>query len=114
MLAPRARRASPQRGWTWTDGAAFAARRKGILAPWRPADGTTRPGGSTFQSLLRRTGSTEVDYLNGEIVLLGRLHDVATPANEMLQVTIRRMAHNGTAPGSLHAQELLDALDGHP
>ena len=101
-------------GWTWTDGAAFAARRKGILAPWRPADGTTRPGGSTFQSLLRRTGSTEVDYLNGEIVLLGRLHDVATPANEMLQVTIRRMAHNGTAPGSLHAQELLDALDGHP
>ncbi len=100
--------------WTWTDAAAFAARRKGILAPWRPADGTTRPGGSTFQSLLRRTGSTEVDYLNGEIVLLGRLHGVATPTNELLQATIRRMAQNGTAPGSLHAQELLDAVDGHP
>ena len=26
-------------GWTWTDDASFAARRKGILAPWRPADG---------------------------------------------------------------------------
>ena len=61
-------------GWTWTDDASFAERRRGILAPWRPANGNDRVGGSTMQSLLRRTGSTEVDYLNGEIVLLGRLH----------------------------------------
>jgi 2-dehydropantoate 2-reductase len=100
--------------WNWTDDASFRERRRGILAPWRPADGTNRVGGSTLQSLLRRTGNTEVDYLNGEIVLLGRLHGIATPTNELLQATIRRLAQSASPPGSLHAQELLDALDGHP
>ena len=100
-------------GWPWTDDATFDARRRGVLAPWRPADGTNRVGGSTTQSLLRRTGSTEVDYLNGEIVLLGRLHGVATPANALLQATIRRMAIDGREPGGLHADDLLDTLATH-
>jgi len=46
--------------------------------------GQTRPGGSSWQSLRRATGDIETDYLNGEIVLLGRIHGVATPANELL------------------------------
>lgn len=101
-------------GWTWTDDASFAERRRGILAPWRPANGNDRVGGSTMQSLLRRTGSTEVDYLNGEIVLLGRLHGIETPANALLQETIRQMARTASAPSTLHAQDLLDALERHP
>jgi 2-dehydropantoate 2-reductase len=39
---------------------------------------------STWQSFARGAGS-EVDYLNGEVVLLGRLHGVPTPVNEALQ-----------------------------
>jgi 2-dehydropantoate 2-reductase len=69
-------------------------------------------GSSTWQSLLRHTGSTEVDYLNGEIVQLGRLHGVPTPVNALLQTTIRRLAVEGRAPGTLTADELLAALDG--
>ena len=36
-------------------------------------------GGSTWQSLQRGTGDSEVDYLAGEIVLQGRLHGRADP-----------------------------------
>ena len=50
-----------------------------IEARWRrwgvaDIDGRRRAGSSTWQSLARGTGALETDYLNGEIVLLGRLH----------------------------------------
>jgi 2-dehydropantoate 2-reductase len=48
-----------------------------------------RPDGkgpnSLGQSLVRGTSGLEVDYRAGEIVLLGRLHGVPTPANERVQ-----------------------------
>ena len=47
--------------------------------------GTPREGSSSWQSMLRGTGSSEVDYLNGEIVLLGALHGVSTPLNRAIQ-----------------------------
>jgi len=47
--------------------------------------GVRRGGGSSWQSVARGTGDIETDYLNGEIVLLGRLHGVATPANRVVQ-----------------------------
>ncbi len=59
------------------------AARRGDLVP-RPPGGTPR-GGSSWQSMTRRTGNVEADYLNGEIVLLGRRHGVATPVNDVLQ-----------------------------
>ncbi len=73
--APRARTCSPPPASTTsarpTTGPAAAT----CCASCRSTNGR-RPGGSTWQSLAR--GSTvEVDYLNGEIVLLGRLHGVA-------------------------------------
>lgn len=64
-------------------------------------------GGSSWQSLARGTGSVEADYLNGEIVLLGRLHGVPTPVNAMLQQLARRAAAAGSAPGSFDAADLL-------
>jgi 2-dehydropantoate 2-reductase len=97
-------------GWRWIDDAEFEARQHGLMPPWRPADGASRTGGSTWQSLLRHAGSTEVDYLNGEIVLLGRLHEVPAPANTLLQATVRRMAVEGREPGTVDAQDLLDRL----
>jgi 2-dehydropantoate 2-reductase len=66
-----------------------------------------RPGaGSTWQSLARGAGSIEVDFLNGEITLLGRLHGVPTPANETLQVLADRMAREQQAPGSISPDEV--------
>jgi 2-dehydropantoate 2-reductase len=54
----------------------------------------------------------EADHLNGEVVLLGRLHGVPTPVNELLQRTANRMARNRVAPGSVPVDELEAALDG--
>ena len=55
--------------------------RRGDRLRLQPVDGELRPGGSSWQSLARGVGTIETDYLNGEIVLLGRLHGVPTPAN---------------------------------
>jgi 2-dehydropantoate 2-reductase len=63
-------------------------------------------GGSTWQSLVRGSGSSEPDYLNGEVVLLGRLHGVPTPANEVLQLYVDRMAKNRQKPGDVSIEEL--------
>lgn len=49
----------------------------------KPIGATTRKGGSTWQSRARGK-PLETPYLNGEIVLLGRLHGVPTPANSQL------------------------------
>jgi 2-dehydropantoate 2-reductase len=64
-------------------------------------------GGSSWQSLVRGTGSIETDYLNGEIVLLGRLHGVPTPVNELLQRLSRQAAAVVATPGSVAAEDLL-------
>ncbi|MYK42806.1 MAG: ketopantoate reductase family protein, partial [Gammaproteobacteria bacterium] len=50
-----------------------------------PMQGFKRHGGSSLQSILRATGNIEVDYLNGEIVALGRKHGIPTPANLAVQ-----------------------------
>lgn len=68
--------------------------------------GYPRGGGSTWQSLERGTGNVETDYLNGEIVLLGRLWGVPTPANEVCQALAWRMARDRLAPGAFSAQQV--------
>jgi 2-dehydropantoate 2-reductase len=80
--------------------------RRGDLISMHPIDGERRGGGSTWQSLARGTGSLEVDHLNGEIVLLGRLHGIPTPVNELLQRTARHLAAVGAPPGSLPVADL--------
>jgi 2-dehydropantoate 2-reductase len=88
------------------------ARRAGRLNI-RPVAGRPRGGGSSWQSLQRGTGSIESDYLNGEIVLLGRQHGIATPVNTELQVLARDLARRGASPGALTVQEFLERLPGH-
>lgn len=85
-------------------------RRANLLQPGRIA-GQTRPGGSSWQSLRRGTGDIETDYLNGEIVLLGRIHGVATPANELLQRLARELAAARDAPGAVPATAILERLE---
>ena len=72
--------------------------------------GLTRGGGSSWQSLVRGTGSIEADYLNGEICLLGRLHGVPTPVNALLQRRANAAAAAGLNPGSTTEEELLAEL----
>jgi 2-dehydropantoate 2-reductase len=86
-----------------------AARRDGLLNV-RPIGDQPRPGGSSWQSLQRQSGSIETDYLNGEIVLIGRLHDVPTPANELLQRLANDMARRRTLPGVVPVEEFLARL----
>lgn len=78
----------------------------------RPIDGQRRPGGSSWQSLQRGTGTIETDYLNGEIVLLGRLHGLPTPANEALQRLARQFSVERRPPGSITEAEILALIAG--
>ena len=68
--------------------------------------GVPRSGGSSWQSLTRGTGDIESDYLNGEISLLGRLHGVPTPANDLLCQLANEAAREGRKPGSLSTADL--------
>ncbi len=76
-----------------------------------PIDGRTREGGSSWQSLRRHTGDIETDYLNGEIVRLGRMHDTPTPANWLVQTLARRAASARTQPATVAASTILAELD---
>jgi 2-dehydropantoate 2-reductase len=69
-----------------------------------------RPGGSTWQSLERATGTVETDYLNGEIVLLGRSLGIPVPANTLVQRRANEMAWTRQPPGSVSEAELLAEL----
>jgi 2-dehydropantoate 2-reductase len=72
--------------------------------------GRERTLGSSWQSLARGGGGIESDYLNGEVVLLGRLHGVATPVNALLQRHAGAAARDGRPPGSLDEAALLAEL----
>jgi 2-dehydropantoate 2-reductase len=68
-----------------------------VRGRYRMADipGARRGGSSTWQSIARGHTTIEADYLNGEIVLLGRLHGVPTPMNAL----VRRLANEAAARG---------------
>jgi len=70
-------------GITIGDAGAKDPRRKSFMQDQDIA-GVERVGSSSAQSLARNASSIETDYLNGEIVLLGRLHGVAVPINAQL------------------------------
>jgi 2-dehydropantoate 2-reductase len=72
----------------------------------RDIDGRARAGSSTWQSLSRGL-PLETDYLNGEIVLLGRLHGVHAPVNEALVHLAWEAAREGWPPGTLSPDDVL-------
>ena len=61
--------------------------------------GRPRLGGSSWQSAIRGRRSSETDYLNGEVVLLGAHHGVRTPLNRAVQRLAHRALRQGLAPG---------------
>jgi 2-dehydropantoate 2-reductase len=86
------------------DGDALARMR--AMSKPRVAGDRPRGGSSSWQSLARGSGSIEADWLNGEIVLLGRLHGVPTPVNEALQTLANEHAARRGRPGSVSRDEI--------
>jgi 2-dehydropantoate 2-reductase len=87
-----------------------------VIGRWRrldvrPIAGRERAGSSTRQSLARGAGTVETDYLNGEIVLLGRLHGVATPINTALCELSKRHLRERRPPATLSVGEVLSWAD---
>ncbi|HIG40558.1 MAG: 2-dehydropantoate 2-reductase N-terminal domain-containing protein [bacterium] len=80
--------------------------RRGNLVQMKRIEGQRRAGGSSWQSLANNKGDIESDFLNGEIVTLGRLHNIPTPANHVLQVLAATAAREGQAPGSIATDEI--------
>ncbi len=87
-------------GIDWLSDEEMRARRKGLLEHGQ-IRGAARVGGSSIQSLIRGTGDIETDYLNGEIVELGRRHDVPTPANAVVQRLANDLARHKGQPGAI-------------
>jgi 2-dehydropantoate 2-reductase len=85
--------------------------RRGDLLRMHSIGDQPRGGGSSWQSLQRQAGSIESDYLNGEIVLLGRRLGVPTPVNALLQELAGNMARNGTRPGAMSASAFFQRLE---
>ncbi|MER7762330.1 2-dehydropantoate 2-reductase N-terminal domain-containing protein [Streptomyces sp. NPDC097619] len=93
-------------GIAWTGPEEEAAARAGkVVEP------PQERGGSSWQSLRRGTGTIESDYLNGEIGLLGRIHGVPTPVNDVLRRVADIFARNGWEPGGMHVSELVELVD---
>lgn len=94
-------------------GEAEQAELRGDRVQLQPINGTVRVGGSSWQSLTRGTGSIEADYLNGEIVLLGRMAGIDTPVNAALQQAANAFAREGRRPGDLTIPELTALIDAY-
>jgi 2-dehydropantoate 2-reductase len=74
--------------------------------------GRTRVGSSTLQSIVRGTGSLETDFLNGEIVLLGRFHGMATPVNSALCKLSVELASGRMRPQSAGDDMIVSMIGG--
>ncbi len=77
-----------------------AERREGVFSLTNVL-GRPIAGGSTWQTVARGQGRTEIDFLNGEIALLGRQHGIPTPVNSALQTVGRDLVAHGDQPGTM-------------
>ena len=98
-------------GIDFTEESEITARRGDLMKAGK-INGVGRQGDSSWQGLMRGNRDIEADYLNGEIVMLGRTHGVPTPANELVLRLANDMAREGTAPQSLSAADLLAQIQG--
>jgi 2-dehydropantoate 2-reductase len=83
--------------------------RRGAMGTPQEIEGQSHAS-SSWQSLKRGSATVETDYLNGEIVLLGRLHGIPTPVNQVLGETSARMVRAGARPGSADPREVEQAI----
>lgn len=67
---------------------------------------STEAQSSTWQSLARRQGNVETEFLNGEIVRLANRLGTKAPVNEALLRIVQEMAANHELPGKYTPEEL--------
>lgn len=84
--------------------------RRGDILQRYPRENRTRGGSSSWQSLARGTGAIEADYLNGEIVRIGRGIGCPAPANEFIRRLAVAMAKERAEPQSNDAAAVLSQL----
>ena len=70
----------------------------------------TRNLGSSWQSLIRKTGNIEAEQLNGDVVKLGRLLGISTPYNGVLWRIAEEMAAKKEKPGKYTTEELMEIV----
>lgn len=87
-------------GLAWKEIDRNEPRRAGLMDMGEVA-GAQRAGSSSTQSLKRGAGSIETDYLNGEIVLMGRLAGVTVPLNAALCRLGHDLVSGRVVPGTL-------------
>jgi 2-dehydropantoate 2-reductase len=92
-------------GWRVTDSDTYRAGTSALQIV--AVGGRPRSGGSTWQSVERGLPTVETDFLNGEVVRLGRLHGVPTPVNAAVQARMREITRRSLPPGSLEPADLL-------
>jgi 2-dehydropantoate 2-reductase len=97
-------------GIVCADAAEVGARRERGMR-YLDVPGHPRHGGSSWQSVARGTGDIEADYLNGEIVLIGRRCGIATPANAVVQRLGNTMAVQRLSPGHFKLAEVRALID---
>jgi 2-dehydropantoate 2-reductase len=84
-----------------------------LRRPPKPAADTPpdrRTYASMWQDLRLGRKSSEAEFLNGEIVALGREAGVSTPYNSALLEIINRMVEEGTGPGIYTPAELHELI----
>jgi 2-dehydropantoate 2-reductase len=69
-----------------------------------PIEQRTYP--STWQDLHLKRGSTEVEFLNGEIERIGRRLGVPTPRNSLILQLVSEIARNREPPGKYSPQQI--------
>jgi 2-dehydropantoate 2-reductase len=96
-------------GIEWEELEHFRARTQPLRGESRMPAGyeAQRNLGSSWQSLMRATGNIETEYLNGEVVKLGRRLGIPTPYNEVLWLTAAEMAVKKEQPGKHSVQDLM-------
>lgn len=73
--------------------------------------GMARAASSTLQSVMRGHTTIEVDYLNGEIILLGRLYGVPVPLNAVLRRVATAIAAKGEGGNPIPVAELAALIE---
>lgn len=81
-----------------------------LKMPPRPRGGRPPMRSSTWQSLTRRQGSVETEFLNGEVARIAERMGRQAPVNKKLLDIIQEMAENREPPGKYTAQELKSIL----
>ena len=90
----------------WISNATFTSKYRTNIKEAK-VEGKGRIGSSMLQGFLRGNRTIEIDFLNGEIVRLGKLYGVPTPVNAVLSWCAKAIATDGSGLGLVSPSYLL-------